>query len=61
MVLGMMGCGEEQSNTFRNKFRADHGDINCAVLLKAAHEAGIPRKTHCDGLVFEVVEALDAL
>ena len=30
-----------------------------AALLKKAHEAGIPRKEHCDGLVFDVVQMLE--
>lgn len=58
MALGMMGCGEEQSAAFLRKFREDHGEINCAALLKKSHDAGIPRKEHCDGLVFEVVQML---
>ncbi len=59
MVLGMKGYDEEQSTAFLRKFREDHGEINCAALLKKSHEAGIPRKEHCDGLVFEVVQMLD--
>lgn len=58
MALGLMGR-EEESAALLRKFREDHGDVNCAVLLKKSHDAGIPRKTHCDGLVFEVVEALE--
>ena len=59
MVLGMKGYDEEQSTAFLRKFQEDHGEINCAALLKKSHEAGIPRKEHCDGLVFEVVQMLD--
>ena len=59
MVLGMKGYDEEQSTAFLRKFREDHGEINCAALLKKSHDAGIPRKEHCDGLVFEVVQMLD--
>ena len=59
MVLGMKGYDEEQSTAFLRRFREDHGEINCAALLKNSHEAGIPRKEHCDGLVFEVVQMLD--
>lgn len=58
MVLGMKGCDEGQSAAFLRQFREKHGEINCAALLKKSHDAGIPRKEHCDGLVFEVVEAL---
>ena len=58
MVLGMTHYPPEEADSFRRKFLEDHGEIHCAALLKAAHEAGIPRKEHCDGLVFESVEAL---
>ena len=59
MVLGMKGYDAEQSTAFLRRVREDHGDINCAALLKKSHDAGIPRKEHCDGLVFQVVEMLD--
>lgn len=59
MVLGMTNCPPEQADAFRKSFRDAHGEIDCAALLKASHEAGIPRKEHCDGLVFDVVEALE--
>ena len=59
MVLGMANYPQEQVDAFRRKFLEDHGDINCAALLKKSHDAGIPRKEHCDGLVFEVVAAID--
>lgn len=59
MVLGMKGYDEEQSTAFLRRFQEDHGEINCAALLKKSHEAGIPRKEHCDGLVFEVVQMLE--
>lgn len=59
MVLGMRGGDEAQSAALLRKFREDHGEINCAALLKKSHDAGIPRKEHCDGLVFEVVRMLE--
>ena len=58
MVMGMTSTPPEQADAFRKGFRQSHGDINCAALLKASQDAGIPRKEHCDGLVFEVVERL---
>lgn len=58
MVLGLKGCDEAQSAAFLRRFREAHGEIDCAALLKKSHDAGIPRKEHCDGLVFEVVQAL---
>ena len=59
MVLGMTNYPPEEADNFRKQFLEEHGNINCAALLKAAHDAGIPRKEHCDGLFFEVVEALE--
>jgi C_GCAxxG_C_C family probable redox protein len=59
MVLGMKGYDEVASSAFLRKFREDHGAVECAALLKKSHDAGIPRKEHCDGLVFEVVQMLD--
>lgn len=59
MVLGMTHYPPEEADSFRKQFREDHGDINCAALLKASHDAGIPRKEHCDGLVFDVVRMLE--
>lgn len=58
MVLGMTDCPPEQADAFRKRFLENHGEINCAALLKKSHDAGVPRKEHCDGLVFEVVELL---
>ena len=59
MVLGTTSYPPEQADAFRRRFLDEHGDINCAALLKKSHDAGIPRKEHCDGLVFEVVQALE--
>ena len=59
MVLGMTGRPPEQADELRRRFLEDHGEINCAALLKKSHDAGIPRKEHCDGLVFQAVELLD--
>ena len=59
MVLGMTGRSPEQADALRQKFLEDHGEIDCAALLKKSHDAGVPRKEHCDGLVFHAVELLD--
>ena len=61
MVLGMLGYDEKQAAALIGQFRASHGAADCASLLKNAHDQGIPRKEHCDGLVFEMVQALDWL
>ena len=61
MVLGLLGYDEKQAAALVGSFRQAHGATHCAALLKASHDRGIPRKQHCDGLVFEMVEALDRL
>ena len=59
MVLGMSDRPPEEADALRRRFLEDHGEINCAALLKKSHDAGVPRKEHCDGLVFQAVELLD--
>ena len=61
MVLGLLGFGEEQAHALLRDFRARHGALDCAHLLKAAQEQGVARKDHCDGLVLEMVAWLDNL
>ena len=61
MVLGMLGYDEKAAGELLRQVREGHGALDCATLLKTSHEAGIPRKTHCDGLVFEMVEAVDKI
>ena len=52
-----MGLTEQQAFDMGANFGSG---MSCgSALLKASHDAGIPRKEHCDGLVFEVVEALE--
>ena len=61
MVLGMTGCDEQQAAALLKQFRTCHCSTSCADLLKAARERGEERKPHCDALVYEMVEALDAI
>lgn len=58
MVLGMTKSPPEEADALRRKFFEEHGEINCAALLKASHDRGVPRKEHCDGLVFDAVQML---
>ena len=58
MVLGGLGYDDKQSMEFIRSFRQTHGATDCATLLKASHERGVQRKDHCDGLVYEMVQAL---
>lgn len=61
MALGMLGYDETASAALLRQVREGHGALDCATLLKTAREQGVPRKPHCDGLVFEMVQALDDL
>ena len=61
MVLGMAGYGKVRAAALLRQFLDRHGSTECRVLLKAAHDRGEERKAHCDGLVYEMVAALDEI
>ena len=61
MALGLAGRGEDQPAALLHAFREKHGELSCPALLKKSHDAGIPRKDHCDNLVYETVSALEEL
>lgn len=60
MVLGMAGRDDLSPQLLRAA-RANHPSLDCPELLKLAKEKGMPRKDHCDGMVFELVQALEQL
>lgn len=60
MVLGTLGYDKQQAMALFQQFREKHGSTDCAVLLKASHDRGEVRAAHCDGLVYEMVAALEA-
>ena len=60
MALGMMGYEEAAATEILRSVRQSHGALDCATLLSTSREAGIPRKPHCDGMVFELVQAVEA-
>lgn len=59
MVLGALGYDEKQAMALLRRFRENHGATDCTALLKASHDRGEERKAHCDGLIYEVIEALE--
>lgn len=61
MALGLLGYGEKEATALLKQVREGHGALDCATLLKTSHDQGIPRKTHCDGIVFEMVEAVEKI
>ena len=61
MVLGGLGYGEQEALALLRQFREGRGAVDCATLLRTSHERGEVRKDHCDGLVFEAVQAVEKL
>lgn len=61
MILSAAGFSQTEAARFLSDFRKRHGSTQCVDLLTRSAKQGIPKKTHCDGLIFEVAEYLDAL
>lgn len=61
LVLGGLGYDEHQATQLIHQFQQAHGATDCATLLRESHQRGEERKAHCDGLVLEMVQALDTL
>lgn len=61
MILGAAGCPRTEASKLLQAFRERHGSTQCAALLKKSHEHGIPKKQHCDGLIFEMAEQLERI
>ena len=61
MVLGMTGHDGKDATALMARMRQNHGALDCATLLKTSKENGIPNKEHCDGLVYELVQAVEEL
>ena len=59
MVLGMLGYDEQTATALLRATRQSHGALDCATLLRISNDAGIPRKAHCDGIVFEMLQAVE--
>lgn len=55
-VLGGLGQPQEKRLELIRTFRTANGAIDCAALLKAAHQRGEEKKPHCDGLVRQCVD-----
>ena len=61
MVLGNLGYDEKAVMAILHQMKERHGATDCPTLLRTSHERGEPKKSYCDGLVYEMVEALSAL
>ena len=61
MALGVMGKGDAVARTFQRRFREEAAHLDCAALLRAAHESGEEKKPHCDRMVFLSVKLVEEL
>ena len=63
MVLGLFGVDDPQtvSQLYRTVRGAHEGCLECRELLKINAEKGCPKKVHCDGMVFECVQLVEAI
>lgn len=61
MVLGNLGYDEKEAMAILCQMKERHGATDCSTLLRSSHERGEPKKSLCDGLVYEMVETLSAL
>ena len=61
MVLGGLGVSPRMSAQFIKRFKELHETTECAVLLAKSREAGIAKKNHCDGLVYDAIDTIDAI
>ena len=63
MVLGLAGLDEvAMLKEVYKKVRDNHeGYLDCADLLRINTEKGLPKKPHCDAMVYELVEITEEL
>lgn len=62
MVLGLLGGGDAEYRAFMAAMKEKHaGLVRCADLLQAEVHTPQEKKPHCDGMVYEAVEAVCAI
>ncbi len=61
LVLGGLGYDETKAQELLREFRAKHNSTDCTDLLRTMAERGETKKPHCDGLVFEMISALESI
>ncbi|MCR5774057.1 MAG: C-GCAxxG-C-C family protein [Lachnospiraceae bacterium] len=57
MTLGLFGVDDPKVVAdFANRIKNNHeGFIECRDLLRINHEKGLPKKPHCDSMVYESI------
>ncbi len=63
MALGIYGMNDPKMVTdyFRTMKRCHGGHADCASLLAANAAKGLPKKPHCDAMVFENVKMVEEI
>ncbi|MCQ2558359.1 MAG: C-GCAxxG-C-C family protein [Oscillospiraceae bacterium] len=62
MVIGMLGGGDAEYRAFTAGIKERHnGLVRCADLLRENVHSPSEKKPHCDGLVYEAVQAVAEL
>ena len=63
MVLGLFGVDDAGTiGEYYNNLKANHeGKLDCVDLLRLNKEKGGDRKTHCDGMIQEVITLVEKI
>ena len=63
MALGLFGLDDPKTlGEFHRRIKANHsGCLDCTELLKMNAEAGLPKKPHCDDMVYESIGIVEEL
>jgi len=63
LVLGLYGVNDPQIvNAYWKEFRSGHDGMDqCRDLLRVNAQKGLPKKPHCDGMVYEAVELTEKI
>ena len=63
MALGLFGIDDPKTlGDYHRRIRENHeGFLECADLLKRNAEKGLPKKPHCDAMVYEVVDLVETI
>ena len=61
MVLGLAGADSESAGLLHKVKDRHEGMTDCRDLLRVNARKGTPKKEHCDGMVYELVELTEEI
>ena len=63
MALGLFGIDDPQTlGQYHRRIKDAHeGFLDCADLLRLNAQAGLPKKPHCDGMVYECTALVEGI